>query len=159
VEGALHKPKGMTMALMSVKGGLGNVSLFHTYLVISRVKIKFGKELGATQFIQEVINDRNGKFVFDGQFFESTEVRTHSPRTFFLQYHDNRRGVRACTRMDDADNKEFLDHFFQFHFFVQRGGGMDVYWGEGFLGQGEWNDHGHHGKEAVLGEWKIPFDV
>jgi hypothetical protein len=22
--------------------------------------------LGATQFIQEVINDRNGKFVFDG---------------------------------------------------------------------------------------------
>ena len=39
---------------------------------------------GTTQFIQEVINDRNGKFVFDGEFIESTEVRTHSPRTFFL---------------------------------------------------------------------------
>jgi hypothetical protein len=88
VEGVLHKPKGMTekliVALMSAKGGLGNVGLFHTYLVIARVKIKFGKELGATQFIQEVINDRNGKFVFDGQFVESTEVRTHSPRTSFF---------------------------------------------------------------------------
>jgi hypothetical protein len=26
------------------------------------------------------------------------------------------RGVRAHTRMDDADNKEFLDHFFNFIF-------------------------------------------
>jgi hypothetical protein len=31
---------------------------------------------------------------------------------------------------------------------------MDVYWGEGFLGQGEWNDHGHRGKEGVLGSGK-----
>jgi hypothetical protein len=54
------------VALMSVKGHLGNVELFHTYLVIARAKIKFGEELGATQFIQEVIYDRNGKFVFDG---------------------------------------------------------------------------------------------
>jgi hypothetical protein len=44
-------------------------------------------------------------------------------------------------------------------FFVQRGGDMDVYWGEGFLGQGEWNDHGHCGKGGVLGELKILFDV
>jgi hypothetical protein len=29
---------------------------------------------------------------------------------------------------------------------------MDGYWGEGFLGQGEWNDHEHLGKEGVLGE-------
>jgi hypothetical protein len=35
--------KKLIVALMSVKGGLGNVSLFHTYLVIARVKIKFGK--------------------------------------------------------------------------------------------------------------------
>jgi hypothetical protein len=50
------------VALMSVKGCLGNVGLFHTYLVIAQAKINFGKELGATHFIQEVINDRNGKF-------------------------------------------------------------------------------------------------
>jgi hypothetical protein len=36
---------------------------------------------------------------------------------------------------------------------------MDVCWGESFLGQGEWNDHGHHGKEGVLGEWRRLFDV
>jgi hypothetical protein len=48
------------------------------------MKIQFSEELGATQFIQEVINDMNGEFVFDGKLFEGTEVRTHSPRTFFL---------------------------------------------------------------------------
>jgi hypothetical protein len=34
---------------------------------------------------------------------------------------------------------------------------MDRYWGEGFLGKGEWNDHEHCGKEGVLREWKILF--
>jgi hypothetical protein len=37
------------------------------------MKIKFSKELGATQFIQEVINDKNGKFVFNGKFVEGTK--------------------------------------------------------------------------------------
>ena len=56
----------LIVALMSSKYSLRNVCLFHTYLVVARMKIKFSKEMGATQFIQEVINDRNGKFVFDG---------------------------------------------------------------------------------------------
>jgi hypothetical protein len=91
--GGVTQTKGhdqkLIVALMSMKGCIGNVNLFHTYFVIALAKIKFGKELGTTQFIQEVINDRNGKFVFDGQFVESIEVMTHSPRTFFLQYHDD----------------------------------------------------------------------
>jgi hypothetical protein len=80
------------------------------------MKIKFSKELGATQFVQEVINDRNGKFVFNGKFFKGMEVRTHSPRTFLLQDHDHRRRVGAHTRVDNACIKEFLDHFLNFIF-------------------------------------------
>jgi hypothetical protein len=80
------------------------------------VKIKFSKELGATQFIQEIINDRNEKFFFNGQLVEGTEVRINSPRTFFLQYHDYKRRVRARTRVDNACIKEFLDHFLNFIF-------------------------------------------
>jgi hypothetical protein len=53
--GGISQAKGndqkLKVALMSVKGHLGNVFLFHTYLVIARVKIKFSKELGTTQFI------------------------------------------------------------------------------------------------------------
>jgi hypothetical protein len=86
--GGVTQPKGheqkLVVALMSAKGRLRNVSLFHMDLVIARAKIKFGEELGTTQFIQEVINDQDGKFVFDGEFIEGTEFRTHSPRTFFL---------------------------------------------------------------------------
>ena len=86
--GGITQTKGhdqkLIVALMSAKGRLRNVGLFHMALVIARAKIKFGEELGTTQFIQEVINDQNGKFVFDGEFIEGTEVRTHEPRTFFL---------------------------------------------------------------------------
>ena len=118
--GGITQVKGhdqkLIVALMSAKGHLGNVYLFHTYIVIAQAKIKFSKELGATQFIQEVINDMNGKFVFNGQFVEGTKVRTHSPRTFFLQDHDDRRRVRARTRADNACIKEFLDHFLNFIF-------------------------------------------
>ena len=56
----------LVVALMGAKGRLWNFGLFHTDLVIARAMIKFGEELGTTQFIQGVINDRNGKFVFDG---------------------------------------------------------------------------------------------
>jgi hypothetical protein len=42
------------------------------YLVVAPMKIQFSEELGTTQFIQEVINDRNGEFVFNGKFVEGT---------------------------------------------------------------------------------------
>ena len=79
----VHDQK-IIVALMSAKGRLWNVFLFHTYLVVDKMKINFSIYLGATQFIQEVINDRNGEFFFDGKFVEGMEVMTHSPRTFFL---------------------------------------------------------------------------
>ena len=86
--GSITQAKGheqeLTVALMGSKCNLRNVCLFHMYLVVDQTKIKFSEEMGATQFIQEVINDRNGEFVFDGKFVEGTEVRTHSPRTFFI---------------------------------------------------------------------------
>jgi hypothetical protein len=84
--------------------------------MVPLTKIKFSKELGVTQFIQEVINDRNGKFVFNGEFFEGTEVRTHAPRTFFLKDHDHKRRVGACTRADKTCVEKFLNHFLNFIF-------------------------------------------
>ena len=46
--GGITQAKGhdqkLIVALMSVKGCLGNVILFHTYMVIARAKIKFGHQ-------------------------------------------------------------------------------------------------------------------
>jgi hypothetical protein len=108
--------KKIIVVLMSSKGSLRNVCLFHTDLVVSRTNIKFSKELGATQFIQEVINDRNGKFVFNDEFFEGMEVKTHAPRTFFIKYHDHRRRVGARTRADNTCVEQFLNRFLNFIF-------------------------------------------
>jgi hypothetical protein len=114
-----HEQK-IIVALMSSKGSLGNFYCFHTYLVVARTKIRFSKELGTTRFIQEVINDTNGKFVFNGKFVEGMKVRTRSPRTFFLQDHDHRIRVGAHTREDNTCIKEFLDHFLNFIFLDKR---------------------------------------
>jgi hypothetical protein len=85
-------------------------------LVVARIKIKFSKELGATQFIQEVINDMNGKFVFNGEFVEGAKVRTHAPRTLFLKDHDQRRRLWAHTRADNTCDEQFLKNFLNFIF-------------------------------------------
>jgi hypothetical protein len=67
----------LIVTLMSAKGSFGNIFLFHTYLVVARMKIKFGKVLSTTQFIQKVINDRNGEFVFDCDFVEGAQKSRH----------------------------------------------------------------------------------
>jgi hypothetical protein len=87
--GCITQAKGhdqkLIVALMSSKESLRNVCLFHTDLVVARTKIKFSKELGATQFIQEVINDKNGKFVFNGEFVEGAEVGHMRQEPSFLR--------------------------------------------------------------------------
>jgi hypothetical protein len=102
--GGITQAKGndqeLIVTLMSSKGSLGNVFLFHMYLVVSRMEILFGKVLSTTQFIQKVINGKNGKFVFDCDFVEGTEIKTHGPSAFFLEYHDYRRIIRVGIGMD-----------------------------------------------------------
>jgi hypothetical protein len=129
--GSITQAKGhdqkIIVALMSSKGSLRNVFLFHTDLVVARMKIKFSKELGATQLIQEVINDRNGKFFFNGEFVEGLDVRTHVPRTFFLKDHDHGRRVGDHNRVDNTYVEQFLNHFLNF-IFLGKGVtiGMDI---------------------------------
>jgi hypothetical protein len=72
---------------MSSKGSIADVFLFHTYLVAARMEIKVFKVSSTTQFIQNIINDRNGKLVFDCEFVEGTKVMKHVPSDFFLEYH------------------------------------------------------------------------
>jgi hypothetical protein len=63
--GGITETKGhgqeLIVALVSVKCHLGDVFLFHTYLVVSRTKVTFGKVLSPIEFIQKVIYDGNGK--------------------------------------------------------------------------------------------------
>jgi hypothetical protein len=82
-----------------------------------------------------------GNFVFNGQFVESTEVRTHSTRNFFLQDHDDRIRVRARTRTDKSCNKEFLDHFLNF-IFLCKGVAIRMYIGR--------KASGHKGNGVIM---------
>jgi hypothetical protein len=86
----------------SSKCSLGDVNVFHMYLVVSRMQIKLSEILITTQLIQEIISDRNGKLVLDGEFIEGMKVRTHAPSTLFIKYHDHMRRIRVGTRADST---------------------------------------------------------
>ena len=70
-----------TMTLMSVKCSFGNAFICHTDLGVAITSIQFGEALRTTQYIQEVINYRNGEFLFDCEFVKGTEITTHAPST------------------------------------------------------------------------------
>jgi hypothetical protein len=67
--GGITQAKGhgqeLVVTLMSSKRSLRDVSILHMDLVVARTQIKFVEILSTTQLIQEIINDRNGKLVFD----------------------------------------------------------------------------------------------
>jgi hypothetical protein len=155
--GIITQDKGhdqkLIVSLMSLKYSLRNVFLIHMYLVVARMKIKFSKELGSTQFIQEIINDKNGKFDFDGEFFEGVEVMTHALRAFFLD-HEHKRRIGASTRMDNACSEKFLNFFSQFHFYGKREDDRDEHWEEGYWGLGDGMIRKTIGRRKSLGSGK-----
>jgi hypothetical protein len=76
--GGITETKGhdqeLIVALMSDEMYLGDVFLFHTYLVVARMEVKFGKVLIPTEFIQKVIYEGNGEFILDGKFVEGKKL-------------------------------------------------------------------------------------
>jgi hypothetical protein len=87
---------------MSVKFHLEDVFLFHTYLVVARMKVNFGKVLSPTEFIQNFIYDVNGEFVLNGKFVEGTKIRTHVSSSFLLEDHENRGRIGDGTRKNNT---------------------------------------------------------
>jgi hypothetical protein len=65
----------------------------------------------------------NGKYVFNGEFVEGVEGKTHAPRTFFIKNHDHRTRAGARTRMDNTCIEKFLNNFLNFIFL---GKGMTI---------------------------------
>jgi hypothetical protein len=116
--GGIIQDKGhdqeLIVTLMSSKGSLGNSYSFHMYLVVAKTKIKFSKVLNTTQFIQDIINERNVKLIFDGEFIEGKKFRTHAPSTFFIENHDHRIRIGSGTREDNTHLEKLLHDFFNF---------------------------------------------
>jgi hypothetical protein len=127
VEGGITQAKGheqeLIVTLMNSKQILGNAFFFHMYPVVARTEIKFSKVLTTTQFIQEIINDKNGKLVFGGKFIEGMKFGNHAPSTFFIEYHYHGRRIGASTRMDNTCVEKLLCNFFNF---ILMGKGMII---------------------------------
>ena len=76
------------MAFMSSESSLWNVYFFHANLVIAQAKVELSKELSPIQFIQQIIDNQDGKFIFDSQLIKGPKVWTHTSFPIFLEHHD-----------------------------------------------------------------------
>jgi hypothetical protein len=92
----------LIVALMSANLSLGNVFLFHMYLVVARMEVKFGKVLSPIEFIQKAIYDRNSNFPLCGKLFEEKYIRKHVPSDFLLEDCENRRIIGDVIGMDNT---------------------------------------------------------
>ena len=57
--------------------------------MISKMNVKFGEELGTMELIQEITNDWDWKFIFNGWFSYGMKVPTRVPSSLFIYDHDH----------------------------------------------------------------------
>lgn len=72
------------MAFVGAESSVRNVNLFQADLVVAWSKIQFGGEYGTMEFTKEIINDWDGKLIFDSKFIEGAKIQTHTPMIFLL---------------------------------------------------------------------------
>jgi hypothetical protein len=58
-----------------------------------------------------MINNMNGKLIFDGAFLEIMKSETHEPCSFLFEEHKHRRRIHASIMADDTCVKQFLNNF------------------------------------------------
>jgi hypothetical protein len=92
----------------------------HANLVVSRVKIKLGEVLGATQLIQQLLDDHNRKFVLDHFGVEHAVVDSETQGVVRLLHKQDRRRKGRGAGPDNALLKHLGTLSFQLCFLCMR---------------------------------------
>ena len=74
----------LEVSLMSAEWGLFNVVRVHANLMIAAVQIELGEEVCTPELIEEFIDDRNGKLVFNRVLVQGAAINTKAPCTIVL---------------------------------------------------------------------------
>ena len=59
---------------MCVESCFWKNNLFHPDLVVSKTKVGFCENIGTMELMQNIINEWDGKFIFDGDLIEGTKT-------------------------------------------------------------------------------------
>jgi hypothetical protein len=82
-------------------------------LVIPGTEINLGKDFGIMELVNEVIDERNGKAVLDGDFVEGSIINAHPEFSSLLLDKNDRGSIRGETGFDRAILEEFVQFFSQ----------------------------------------------
>lgn len=86
--GALVSPNGMTknsVALMSSESGFLDAWRVHEHLMVAAAQVKLGKESSTLELVEELVNQRDRKFIFHRLIVDCVIIHAESPElSWFL---------------------------------------------------------------------------
>jgi hypothetical protein len=80
----------LEVSMMGAQRHLGNVGAVHADLMVTAPQIQLGEVLCPTQFIEQLIDDRNGEHVAHGARIEHTVIDTEATRAIVLLHQEHR---------------------------------------------------------------------
>jgi hypothetical protein len=96
------------MTTESAKCYLVNVLGPRPNLMVPRPKIQLGEDVCTMKFIKKVLNDRNGKLIFDSLRIEFAEINTEALGAIFLVDKYNWRCISTLTSSDEFLGQKLL---------------------------------------------------
>jgi hypothetical protein len=73
----------------------------HAHLVIARTEIKLREVACALEFIEQLFDHRDGKFVLDCLLVEGAIINTKAPRAVMLLHQEHGSREHRCAGSDD----------------------------------------------------------
>ena len=68
------------------------------------------------KFIQQFLNHKDGKFIWDGNFVKGSIVDTHTPRLIFFSHQNHGDGIGAPAMSNKAFGEQLSNLLFNFLF-------------------------------------------
>ena len=74
-----------------------SIALLYADLIVTTLKINFGKYSGTTKFIKHIIKAWNGIPITNGDCFDRSTIRAHAKATVLFWHKNDRNGKRTQT--------------------------------------------------------------
>ena len=76
----------LIVVIPCMKGGFLNILVVNRYLMVPKLQVNLGKDLGSSYMIEQVIDPREWVSVLDGHFVKLTVIDPHPHSTILILY-------------------------------------------------------------------------
>src|SRR6184192_4358286 len=98
----------LIVTISCAKGCFLDVIFVNADLIVSPMKVDFGKNLCTLKSVNEVVNEGDGKSVFLGDLVQGSIVNAHAQLPILLLDENDRSAIGRCTWFDGSSFDESI---------------------------------------------------